>query len=439
MRRASQPEDDSATPYGGRVLPVRITRSAATLTAALLLFAAAGAAWAAPLAAQSTWHARQIHVTDAHKAGFHGKGVVIGILDGWVDTTHPDFGDRVRPGADCTSGTCSTTVKKVDCGSGHGTHVGGTLTASSYGVADRATLLPVRVLTQDSSGDCAGTPTTVAAGIRWAVDQGATVLNLSLGPDVPNSGNSTTLADAVREAAAADVVVVFSAGNADLPVAQSYGDDALVVAATTSSGQLASYSQHGQGVSVAAPGGAPTSSGACTQARCITSLYPGGGYAVAAGTSMAAPHVAGLAALIRAAHPTWTALQVRKRITDTARPLSGAGAGLVDAAAALGVKVSGGATSSPKARTTKAPAPQTVPVVRTPSPSASPAASPSATPSPATTPSPVSPSPVVTASPAPIAGGSTPSTGDEVPLHLAVIAAMLVAMTAAAVFALPRL
>jgi subtilisin len=434
MAPVNRPYDDSASPYGGTVLPLR--RPAALLATLLVAALATAPPALAALAEQRTWHSTQIRADRTHDAGFHGSGVVVAVLDGWIDRSHPDFGRRTRSGADCTSGTCTTTMGKDGCGAQHGTHVAGTVTSSSYGVADRATLLPVRVLAADSSGECAGDPDAVAAGIRWAVTQGAKVLNLSLGPDVPGLATSSAIPAAVHEAAAAGVVVVFSAGNADLPVAQSYGEDALVVAATGPSGELASYSQHGQGVSVAAPGGDSPCTNTNPDPRCITSLSPGGKYAVAAGTSMAAPHVAGLAALLRGAHPTWTAAQVRDRITGTARPLAGAGAGLVDAAAALGVRA-----ATPKAT----PSPSRTATIR---PGATSRPAPVVTPAPRRTAAPVvtpSATPVVTVTPTPAATAAgvvaeTPLLPEEeVPVPLAAVAGLLLGLVAAGVVVLPRL
>lgn len=420
------------------MLPARLAPLLAVLCG-LLLPSTALAVQAAP---QQTWHGRQLHLYDVQRAGFTGAGVTVAVLDGWVDTSHPDFGRRLVRGADCSSGTCASTMGRDNCGQEHGTHVAGTVTSSSYGVATRATLMPIRVLTADSAGECTGDPAAVAAGIRWAVAHGARVLNLSLGPDVPGTSTTSPISTAVREAAAADVVVVFSAGNRDLPLAQSYGSDALVVAATGPSGRLATYSQHGQGVSVAAPGGEPDGS-TCTQATCVTSLYTGGGYAVAAGTSMAAPHVAGLAALLLAAHPSWTAAQVRSRITGTAHPLSGAGAGVVDAAAALGVRLTS-PTASPtptkkapvRARATtpaRTTSPAPAPVRSTPTPQRAPART--SAPSPVTVAAP-SPSPL---SAVPVAGSPLPSGPDPVPVPLAAVAGLLVGLAGAAVVILPRL
>ena len=160
----------------------------------------------------------------------------------------------------------------------------------------------------------------MAAGIRWAVGRGAHVLNLSLGADVTGGpGGPAALPVAVEEAARAGAVVVLSGGNVGRPVADSYGAAALVVAATGPNGTLASYSQQGAGIDLAAPGGDPLTPDRCTQQDCVTSLFPGGGYAVAAGTSMAAPLVAGVAALLVAQDPARTPGEV-------GRPPASAGA-----------------------------------------------------------------------------------------------------------------
>jgi subtilisin family serine protease len=413
------------------VRPVLLLSLLAGLLVSLALPTTASAA---QLATQRTWHGSQIHLYDAQKAGYDGRGVTVAILDGWVDTHHKDFGGRAIASADCTSGTCTSSVGSDHCGADHGTHVAGTRASSAYGVARRARLLAIRVLKAEKAGDprsdCAGTPAMVAAGIAWAVNHGAKVINLSLGPDVALS--SRTIPDAVHEAASQGVVVVFSAGNNTDSVPQSYGDDALVVAATAPSGRLASYSQHGQGVSVAAPGGQPGSGGSCAQSNCITSLFPGNQYAVAAGTSMAAPHVAGLAALLLQQRASRSPSEVMSRIEGTAHALSGAGAGLVDAAAALGVRHTG---TTPKATPTPKSSPKPRAVVPKPT---QPAVKALATPAPKPTPtrktvvaapSPTVPTPGPTSPPTVLAAGSD---DDEIPLPLAGIAGALIGLAGAA-------
>src|SRR3954453_5470739 len=230
------------------------------VTALLAMIAAVPGSAGEPT--QRTWHGNQVHLYGAQAAGRYGAGVTVAVLDGWIDRSHPDFEGRVLAGADCRSGTCRTGLTRENCGNEHGTHAAGTVGASNLGVPPAATILPVQVLSSDSKGECTGTPTAVAAGIRYAVAHGAKVLNLSLGPDNSGSTNAA-IPTAVHDAAAAGAVVVFSAGNADLPVSQSYGGDALIVAATGPTGQLATYSQYGAGVSVAAPGGQPDGKDNC--------------------------------------------------------------------------------------------------------------------------------------------------------------------------------
>ena len=403
----------------------------AALLAGLALVPAASAAGRTQ---DVTWHGTQIHLYDAQAAGRDGAGVVVAVLDSWIDTKHPDFEGRARGAVDCVGGSCRAGQVRDSCT--HGTHVAGTVASSSFGVARKAVVLPIQVLTADSKGECTGTPGDVAAGIRYGVAHGAKVLNLSLGPDVPGLASSSAIPAAVHQAAAAGVVVVFSAGNADLPLAQAYGSDALVVAATGPSGQLASYSQHGTGVSVAAPGGEPTSSNTCTQAICITSLYPDGQYAVAAGTSMAAPHVSGIAALLFGQSLGRSEQNVRDRITGTAHPLSGAGSGLVDAKAALGVT-----TAKPRPTATTAPVPVVKARTSTPGTAKPATPSPTATSKPkAATPAAVVPSsvPSTTPSSAPRALDGAP-TPDEIPLPLAAVAGVLVGLAGTGVLTLSRL
>jgi subtilisin family serine protease len=315
----------------------RSARSLLALLAVLALLVPAGPAAAAGAPPQQTWHAQQARVPEARAAGRDGEGVLVAVLDTWVDAAHRDFEGRVVTGADCTTGTCREGAPVADqCD--HGTHVAGTVASSSYGVAPRASVLPVRVLAYDASATppaCNGSVGGVAAGIRYAVAKGARVVNLSLGTLVPGLSSSSAISAAVDEAARAGVLVVFAAGNSSVPVTDSYGGSALIVAATGPSGQLAGYSQRGAGVSLAAPGGDPQALGSCSPSSCVTSLFPTGRYAVAAGTSMAAPHVAGTAALLLAQDPARTRDQVAERLRGTARPLPGAGSGLLDAAAAL--------------------------------------------------------------------------------------------------------
>ena len=387
-----------------------------TLALGVVLGSMAVPAFAAGTDVQQTWHAEQAHVQNARDAGRNGGGVIVAVLDSWVDRAHPDFEGRVLPGADCLGGRCTDGPASSDeCD--HGTHVSGTIAASSFGVAPGAQVLPVRVLAFDpESGECVGRPADVAAGIEWAVAQGARVINLSLGPDVPGLSASTSIPAAVDDAARAGALVVFSAGNASLPMADAYGGSALIVAATGPSGRLASYSQRGVGVTLAAPGGDPETKGVCRQEDCVTSLFPGARYSVAAGTSMAAPHVSGIAALLIAQDPSRTREQVRDRLLDTATPLANAGRGLVDAGAALGVDRSVGPQGTPTSPTSptsptaaSSPVPTVPDTASPPEDASSVPAAPSVQPTPVPSPAPATDPPV---SPVPkaVPPGGSPGT-----------------------------
>lgn len=327
---------------------------------------------------QRTWHADQAHVPRAQEAGRGGLDVLVAVLDSWVDGAHPDFEGRVLPGADCLQAACRPGPASSDA-CDHGTHVAGTVASTSFGVAPRARILPVRVLAYDpASQQCVGRPDDVTAGIRWAVSNGARVINLSLGPDVPGLSTSSSIAKAVEEAARAGIVVVFSAGNTSIPVTDAYAGSAVIVAATGPGGNLAGYSQRGAGVDLAAPGGDPRTADVCTPEDCITSLFPGGRYAVAAGTSMAAPHVSGVAALLLGQDPTRTRVQVLDRLLGTASPLAEAGRGRLDAEAALGVPVDPASlaqSGAPPEPVPAAPAPA-APAPPAPAPPAAPPAAP---------------------------------------------------------------
>ncbi len=359
---------------------VRSLRAAAVATVVAL--ALAGPAAHATPPQPATWNFSQIRIGQSQAAGRDGAGVTVAVVDTWIDRTHPDFGGRVLTGADCTGGTCKTGNVPADQCEAHGTHVAGTIASETYGVAPSAKILPLRILKWDGS-DCTGTSRDLAAAVRYATAHGARVVNISAGASIPIAGRDATLDDAVAAAAEAGVLVVFAAGNANLPLADSYGDDALIVAATARDGQLASYSQYGAGVDLAAPGG-DSDTDTCTIKYCVVSTWSDGvhhQYAALAGTSMAAPHVAGIAALLFAQRAR-TRDDVMARLRNTARPLANAGDGLVDATAALGV------TAVPTATTTAAPPPTQAPILVKPKSRPAVQATPSPTKKPAKKPGP---------------------------------------------------
>jgi len=208
--------------------------------------------------------------------------VTIAILDTGIDLTHPDLAAKILPGTDIVNKDSNPSDDH-----GHGTHVSAIAAASTNngagvaGVDWGANILPVKVLNAGGFGTYAN----IAAGITWATDHGAQVINMSFGGANP----STTLEDAVNYAFTHGVIQVAATGNDGVgsvyyPAAYA---PVIAVAATDSSNSWAGFSNYGTGVTVAAPG---------VQ---IFSANLGGGYILRSGTSMAAPHVAGLAAILR--------------------------------------------------------------------------------------------------------------------------------------------
>jgi subtilisin family serine protease len=203
----------------------------------------------------------------------------------------------------------------VTDGYGHGTHVSGIVAAKGNnglgvaGVAWDCRLMVVKVL--DDLGD--GWYSDVAAGLVYATDNGAQIANLSLG----GTEDNPLMADAVDYAEAQGTLVVAAAGNIAhghhavlYPAAY---DNALAVAASDANDWRASFSCYGPEVDLAAPGSS------------VYSTCQGGGYCYKSGTSMAAPHVAGLAALIWSYRPTYTVTQVKETMIDTAHDIEGPG------------------------------------------------------------------------------------------------------------------
>ncbi|WP_317494507.1 S8 family serine peptidase [Haloechinothrix sp. LS1_15] len=284
-----------------------------------------------------TWNFEQAAVPGAQQPGRHGEGVTVAVVDTWIDTEHPDLRGRVAGQARCVGegGRCREAEQRRDRCT-HGTHVAGTIASRGYGVAPQSELLAIQALSHDRHAGCAGDARDVAAGIRHATRHGADVINLSVANLVPGVFDSPAISDAVRHAARAGVVVVFAAGNTGLPAAPDYADVAIVVAATGPDGELAPYSARGSTVDLAAPGGYSGAGGAatCREASCVLSTVPGQEYELRQGTSMAAPHVAGTAALLAARVPDAGRTSILRSMRESGRTLSGTRHGRLDATAA---------------------------------------------------------------------------------------------------------
>lgn len=257
----------------------------------------------------------------AWETTFGSEDVTVAVVDTGVQYGHPDlagqFGDTL--GTDVVGGDGDPELDTAE--EGHGTHVAGCAAASTdngtgvAGVSD-SRLLSVRVV--DESGYA--TLSAIADGIQWAADQGADILNLSLG-----GGDAATLANAVDYAADRDVCLFAAAGNTGESVMYPAAYERCVgVAALDPDENLASFSNRGPNVDVAAPG------------VNVVSTYPVDDYRAFSGTSMASPVAAGVAALGLAADPDLSAADLRRRLAETAvdvgLPAEEQGAGRVDAA-----------------------------------------------------------------------------------------------------------
>lgn len=282
------------------------------------------------------WSLAAVGLPAAWKAST-GEGAVIAIVDTGVDGRHPDLRDNLVPGHDFITGGIGWTDPN-----GHGTHVAGIAAAAGNngigitGAAPDAKIMPVRVLDADGSGS----DEVIAAGISWAAQHGADVVNLSLGETGLaarlEKGGSINLA--IRAATASGVVVVAAAGNDSRRIrVYRLGVPVLVVIASDRNGEPTSFTNTGDLRALAAPGAGILS----TAPSGPTTLWPSGtanGYAVLSGTSMASPLVAGIAALALAAgQAPSTVLDHLKETASNPSANPSLGAGIVDAASALGL------------------------------------------------------------------------------------------------------
>ncbi len=274
------------------------------------------------------WGLNAIGAPEAWAAGYTGAGITVAVVDSGVDLDHPDLihslyvnrGEIAGNGIDDDRNGYVDDVQGYDFvdrdgvaddTNGHGTHVAGIIAAANNGfgatgVAPDATIIPVRVL--DSNGS--GWANDVAAGIRYAADLGADIINLSLG-----GGYSRVIESAVDYARSLGSLIVAAAGNEGAavpgyPARFSETDSNVIsVGAYSSSGAIAGFSNevgNSQAVQVDAPGVG------------IFGTYRDGRYATLSGTSMAAPHIAGLAALALSSNPNLTSAQLRQLLVSGA-------------------------------------------------------------------------------------------------------------------------
>lgn len=268
-----------------------------------------------PLWSQA-WSLRALKLPDVWPTSSGVAGTVVAVVDTGVDPAHSDLTGALVPGYD----TLATGVGTAD-ENGHGTAVAGVIAARSdnrigvTSVCGGCSVMPVKVIGANGVGDSAH----IAAGIVWAADHGARVINLSVVLDGPQQ----SVEDAVRYAHDRGVVVVAAAGNGGgtSPTYPAAYPGVIGVAAAQEDGTLYPWSQHGPWVDVAAPG-------------CTPSTARGGEYTMFCGTSSASAAASGTVALALSAVPTATNLDVERAIVETAEPLTGGGvaSGAVDAA-----------------------------------------------------------------------------------------------------------
>jgi len=266
------------------------------------------------------WHLPKIGAPAAWDFS-QGDGVTVAVVDSGIDSTHPDLVARLVPGHNMVSDNTDTSDV-----AGHGTLIAGVIGADTNngvgtaGVGWNVNLMPVRVSETVSNATTTG---TIAAGIIWAADHGARVANVSY--EVNDSGTVTAAAQYMKSLGG---VVIIPSGNTGA-YAGIDNPDLIAVAATDANDAVTVWSSYGELVDLAAPGAS------------IVTTTTGGSYMSTAGTSFAAPVVAGVAALMLAANPDLTPAAIEQMLEDSAVDIGTpgrdqySGAGRVNADAAV--------------------------------------------------------------------------------------------------------
>jgi Subtilase family/Cellulose binding domain len=307
-------------PNGGAIL----FRAHASPLAGAILFRAHGDLTPIPAGTLVQWAWDKVGLAAAQKIST-GQGIIVAVLDTGLAPDHPLLNSSITAGYDFVrmtndiydrgNGIDDDGNGTADEFVGHGTHVSGIIVTEAPGVQ----IMPIRVLNSEGMG----TYWEVAAGIKYAVDHGAKIINLSL--SAPRL--TPSLKDALDYAASHGVIVVSAAGTGagpNYPAAYSNFLTELGVGATDPNDTVAWFS-----------GGRIADTDVYAPGTDIYSAYPYNGYALASGTSMSAPIVAGEAALLLSRYPDWTPVQVAQRILGKTNPVAGSASGRVNLSSAL--------------------------------------------------------------------------------------------------------
>jgi thermitase len=328
------------------------------------------------------WALDRVGATCAWQQTIGSPDVTVAVVDSGVDLGHPDLVGRLRDdGRDFVDDDEDPSDEN-----GHGTNVAGIVAATldnnegGAGLAPGVMILPVRVMNAKGFGS----DRAISRGVRYAADQGAQVINLSLGATLTIGADteSAQVSAAIKYAQEKGALVIVAAGNDFVPLPNAIvGDnaDALIVAATDERDRKADFSNSGEWIGVAAPGVHIMSTMPTYEVYLTSDELPrderfSQDYDYMSGTSQATPMVSALAALLFSAHPDWDAGQVAQTIKDHAADISRQnrrlvekgflGTGRIDACAALG-----GAAATPPEATEAAPeATETGPIGARPTP-----------------------------------------------------------------------
>lgn len=306
-------------PNGGAIL----FRAHAAPLAGAILFRAHGDLTPMPAGMSDQWAWEKIGLIDARKIST-GQGMIVAVLDTGLAPDHPLLSSSLTAGYDfvrMNDGIYDQGNNIDDDGNGiadefvgHGTHVSGIIITEAPGVQ----IMPIRVLNSEGMG----TYWEVAAGIKYAVDHGADIINMSL--SAPRL--TPSLKDALDYASSHGVIVVSAAGTGTGPnYPAAYSNPTLLgVGSTDINDAIAWFS-----------GGQTTDTDVYAPGTDIYSAYPYNGYALASGTSMSAPIVAAEAALLLSRYPDWTSVKVVQQILSKTNPVTGSNVGRVNLSSAL--------------------------------------------------------------------------------------------------------